>query len=167
MKLEKENIIKQLSMIKHPEGGYYAQTFRSFTNVDGITIGLEKSEYRPLSTSIYFLLSDKEVSHFHRLKSDEIWYYHGGETLIVTIINTDGELKEYSLGMDLESGELPQIVVPAGAIFGSYVESGEGTSLVGCMVSFGFNFEDFELFTRDYLLLLYPKHSNIIKKLTF
>lgn len=167
MKLDKENIIQQLSMIKHPEGGYYAQTFRSFTNINGIAIGLEKSEYRPLSTSIYFLLSDKEVSHFHRLKSDEIWYYHGGETLVVVIINENGNLEEHKLGMDLSSGESPQLIVPAGSIFGSFVESGKGTSLVGCMVSFGFDFEDFTLFTREELLSSFPKHSKIIEKLTF
>lgn len=167
MRLQKEILISKLSMIKHPEGGYYSQSYSSPLTINGELIGLNRDTSRPLSTSIYFLLSDEEVSHFHRLKSDEIWYYHGGETLIVSIINTDGELKKYRLGMDLESGEIPQIVVPAGAIFGSYVESGKGTSLVGCMVSFGFNFEDFELFTRDYLLSLYPKHTQIIKKLTF
>lgn len=165
--LNRETIITKLSMIKHPEGGYFAKTYQSPISINGSTIGLDASEQRPLSTSIYFLLYDNEVSHFHRLKSDEMWYYQGGETLIVAIIDEKGNLIEQKLGLDLMSGEVPQLMVPAGSIFGSYVESGSGTSLVGCMVSFGFDFEDFELFEREELLSLYTNHSEIIKKLTF
>lgn len=166
MTLNKESIISKLSMQKHPEGGYYAQTYRSPININGKYLDIDKGEYRPLSTSIYFMLSDNDVSHFHRLKSDEIWYYHGGKPLVVAIIDDMGKLSEHELGLDIDSGQVPQLIVPAGTIFGSYIKQGEGTSLVGCMVSYGFNFDDFELFSKEYLLSKYPKHSNIIEKLT-
>ena len=167
MNLDKETIINKLSMIQHPEGGYYSQTYRSPKNINGSILGINKSEYRPLSTSIYFMLSDNEVSHFHKLESDEIWYYHGGETLIVAVIDKDGKLVKHKLGLNISNGETPQLTVPAGSIFGSYIECGTGTSLVGCMVSFGFDFEDFKLYSRDELLSIYPNYSEIITKLTF
>lgn len=163
---DKESLIKTLNLIKHPEGGYYSKNYKSPIHINGRHIGLDKSEYRTLSTSIYFLISDNDVSHFHRLKSDEIWYFHGGEPLVIVIIDSDGNLSQRKLGMNLSKGELPQLVVPAGTIFGSYIESGRGTALVGCMVSFGFDFEDFELFSRKDLFKLYPEHDRIIKKLT-
>lgn len=164
--IDKEKLIDKLNLIKHPEGGYYSQSYRSPIVINGKHIGLEKSEYRSLSTSIYFMLSDKEVSNFHRLKSDEVWYYHGGESLVITIIDKNGNLSEQKLGLDIDNGEIPQITVPSGSIFGSYIESGSGISLVGCMVSYGFDFIDFELFSYKELQKKYPKHEMIIKKLT-
>ncbi|MGL1890681.1 MAG: cupin domain-containing protein [Spirochaetaceae bacterium] len=158
--------IKKLNMEEHPEGGYFSLFYKSDHNIDNSFIGLDTSGTRPLSTSIYFLIKDREVSNFHRLKSDEIWYFHDGEPLIISMINIDGSLISVTLGVDIDKGECPQVLVPAGTIFGSYVKSGKGYSLVGCMVSFGFDFEDFELFSREELIKSYPKHSNEIIKLT-
>ncbi|WP_080011634.1 cupin domain-containing protein [Clostridium botulinum] len=142
-------------MKKHPEGGYYKQSFSSQD-----TIGRKQ-----LWTSIYFLLNSEEVSHFHRLKSDELWYFHDGETLTIYMISPSGELIEKKLGLNIEQGEAPQVLVPKGYIFGSAINN-EGFSLVGCMVSPGFQFNDFELFTRKELLEKYPYYKEIIKKLT-
>ncbi len=164
--IDKTEFIEKLSLQNHPEGGYYSQTYRSPITLNGKFLGLDKSEYRNLASSIYFMLSDSEVSHFHRLKSDEIWYYQGGETLVIAVIDKYGVLTKHRLGLDILNDESPQIMVPAGSIFGSYIESGSGTSLVGCMVSFGFDFVDFEMFTGDELQQLYPEHRDIIKKLT-
>lgn len=164
--IDKKNLINKLSLKKHPEGGYYSQTYRSPINLNGRYLGLEKSEYRNLSSSIYFMLSENNISRFHRLKSDEIWYYQGGETLVIVIIDKDGNLSKQKLGLGIMEGESPQIIVSAGSIFGSYIESGCGISLVGCMVSFGFDFFDFELFNKEDLSKLYPEHIDMIKKLT-
>ncbi|WP_428637194.1 cupin domain-containing protein, partial [Shewanella sp.] len=59
----------------------------------------------------------------------------------------------------------PQFLVPKGCIFGSAMNN-PGFSLVGCMVSPGFTFEDFELFERQTLLNAYPQHRQIIERLT-
>ncbi|QEN05962.1 cupin domain-containing protein [Thiospirochaeta perfilievii] len=166
MNIDRENIIKKLSLTAHPEGGYYSQTYRSPITLNGRDFGLERSEYRALSSSIYFMLNDMEVSHFHRLKSDEVWYFHGGEPLTIVMIDNSGKLSEITLGLDVNKNEYPQVIVPAGTIFGSYIKSGKGVSLVGCMVSFGFDFMDFELFKSKELIKLYPEHSTIIEKLT-
>ncbi|WP_417344579.1 cupin domain-containing protein [Ferrimonas sp.] len=151
-----DDLIHSLNLQPHVEGGYYAPSFASDTAFD---------EQRALWTSIYFLLKCGEVSHFHRLTADEMWYFHGGQSMTISMIHPDGRLEEVQLGMDLAAGERPQVLVPKGTIFGSAMNN-PGYSLVGCMVSPGFTFGDFELFEREDLLARYPQHRAIIEKLT-
>jgi predicted cupin superfamily sugar epimerase len=122
-------------------------------------------ESRKLWTSIYFLLRDGEVSNFHRLKSDEMWYYHAGSPLTIYMISPNGELTTRQLGLNIKNGEVPQFLVPKNYIFGSAMNR-SGYSLVGCMVCPGFDFKDFEIFERAALLNKYPQHKDIILKLT-
>ncbi|WP_035384980.1 cupin domain-containing protein [Ferrimonas futtsuensis] len=151
-----DELIHSLNLQPHVEGGYYAPSFASDTAFD---------EQRALWTSIYFLLKCGEVSHFHRLTADEMWYFHGGQSMTISMIHPDGRLEQVQLGMDLAAGERPQTLVPKGAIFGSAMNN-PGYSLVGCMVSPGFTFGDFELFEREDLLARYPQHRTVIEKLT-
>nr|WP_205598628.1 cupin domain-containing protein [Clostridium niameyense] len=153
--------IEKLDMIKHPEGGYYKE---SLISNEIINVNNGKKQRR-LWTSIYFLLQTGDVSHFHKLESDEMWYYHGGSSLTIYMIDMEGNLITKKLGLNIDKGEDPQVLVPKGFIFGSAMNN-EGYALVGCMVSPGFNFEDFKLFSREKLLKLYPEHSDIIFKLT-
>ncbi|APR00311.1 cupin domain-containing protein [Clostridium botulinum] len=156
--------IEKLDMIAHPEGGYYKESFISAENItDSDSTTFE--DKRILWTSIYFLLRNGEVSNFHRLKSDEMWYYHSGSPLTIYMITPKGELITEQLGLDIEKGEKPQVLVPKNYIFGSAMNN-KGYALVGCMVSPGFEFRDFELFERDTLLNLYPKYKETIEKLT-
>ena len=151
-----EYYIEKLEMLQHVEGGYFKESFlsESLYNTD-----------KKLWSSIYFLLRTGEVSHFHRLKSDELWYYHAGESLTIYMITPEGNLITKQLGLNIENGESPQVLVPKGCIFGSAMNN-DGFSLVGCMVSPAFEYKDFELFNRDELLSLYPEHQSIINKLT-
>jgi predicted cupin superfamily sugar epimerase len=148
--------IEKLNMEPHVEGGYFKEAFISEQNI---------SEGKKLWTSIYFLLQTGEVSNFHVLNSDEMWYYHAGSSLTIYMISPTGELTTKNLGLNFEKGETPQLLVPKGYIFGSAMNE-EGFSLVGCMVAPGFTYEDFKLFSRNELLTLYPQHESIIKKLT-
>lgn len=157
--------IESLGLIAHPEGGYYKSTFASEITISGI--GSSEGQQRQLFTSIYFLLKSNEVSHFHRLKSDELWYYHGGSSLTIHVIDESGSYKEWKLGLNLENGEVPQVLVPKNTIFGSSMMEGDTFSLVGCMVAPGFDFEDFELFSQEELLELYPQHEKIIRKMAY
>ena len=151
-----EYYIKNLNMDPHIEGGYFKESFISND---------ELKQDKKLWSSIYFLLRTGEVSNFHRLKSDELWYYHDGEALTIYMITPEGELVTRQLGKDIENGETPQILVPKGCIFGSAMNN-NGYSLVGCMVSPAFEYNEFELFKREYLLELYPNYKDIIIKLT-
>ncbi|BCJ98657.1 cupin domain-containing protein [Anaerocolumna chitinilytica] len=157
--------IKNLNMISHPEGGFYKEIHTSEETItaNGLHVSFEGS--RMLWTSIYFLLRDGEVSNFHRLKSDEMWYYHSGSPLTIYMISPTGELTTEQLGLDIKHGEKPQVLVPQNYIFGSAMNN-NGYALVGCMVSPGFEFRDFELFKRNELLERYPEHQQIILKLT-
>ncbi|GBU11362.1 cupin [Erysipelotrichaceae bacterium] len=151
--------IEKLQLSKHIEGGYYTQSYISdseYKTLDG--------EKRAIASSIYFLLEDTDFSAFHRLKSDEIWNFHYGAVFTIAAIDLEGELHFFELGVDLEKGQYPQVVIPKGWIFGSYTTSGFG--VCGCVVAPGFEYEDFELFTQKTLLLEYPKHEEIIKRLT-
>lgn len=151
--------IKALNLQAHPEGGYYNETGKSKIITKSST-GLDV----PLYTNIHFLLEDTNPSRFHRLQSEEVWYYHDGETLTVHCIYPDGEYKQVKLGKHPELGEVVQFEVPRGVIFGSSVET--GWALVSCMVSPGFDFKEFQLFDRSDLLAQYPQHADIVKRLT-
>ncbi|AJD32615.1 MULTISPECIES: cupin domain-containing protein [Clostridium] len=157
--------IEKLDMTAHPEGGYYKESFISAENITDSDLTTTFEDKRILWTSIYFLLRNGEVSNFHRLKSDEMWYYHSGSPLTIYMITPEGELITEQLGLDIEKGEKPQVLVPKNYIFGSAMNN-KGYALVGCMVSPGFEFRDFELFERDTLLNLYPKYKETIEKLT-
>ncbi len=157
--------IKNLDMTPHPEGGFYKEIYASEENITSNDLEVDFEGSRILWTSIYFLLRDGEVSNFHRLKSDEMWYYHSGSPLTIYMISPEGELITEQLGLDIEHGEKPQVLVPKNYIFGSAMNH-EGYALVGCMVSPGFEFRDFELFKRNELIAKYPQHQQIIHKLT-
>lgn len=161
LKLSTQYYIDKLNLIAHSEGGFYASTF---TGKEQVTTVQGK---RPGYTSIYFLLRSQDISHLHRLKSDELWYYHAGSPLTVHIIYEDGTYEAKKLGLNIENGEAPQIVVPKNAIFGSSVDEEHTFSLVGCMVSPGFDYVDFELFTQAELLALYPQHEAVIHKMAY
>ncbi|MDT3294787.1 cupin domain-containing protein [Shewanella sp. SP2S2-6] len=151
-----DDFIEHLALEQHVEGGYYRSSHRSETPFD---------QTRALWSSIYFLLRTGEVSHFHRLTADEMWYFHAGQSLTIYMIAPDGVLTTAQLGLDLAAGERPQFLVPKGCIFGSAMNQ-PGFSLVGCMVSPGFTFDDFKLFSQKTLLAHYPQHSEIIKRLS-
>lgn len=152
--------VESLDLLAHPEGGYFKEVYRSENTFTPNGFSGDRS----YATSIYFLIESGNVSHFHRIKSDEIWYYHAGEPLSVFVISPIGELQELKIGPNIEAGETLQAVVPAGTIFGS--KSAGKYSLVGCMVSPGFDFNDFELFKTSELLAKYPNHEVIIKELS-
>ena len=159
--------VSKLGLTPHQEGGYYKETFRSteMTSDQELTVNFDGK--RKLYTSIYFLLTSNDISHFHRIKSDELWYYHAGSPLTIHIIDENGVYKEIKLGINLDKGEVPQALVPKNSIFGSSVMDKDTFSLVGCMVSPGFEYKDFELFTQNELLLKYPQHKDVIMKMAY
>lgn len=167
MKRDAQYYVSKLGLEPHPEGGFYKRTFASEEQVTDEELSVTYEGKRKLYTSIYFLLTTEDVSHFHRLKSDELWYYHAGSSLTVHILHEDGTYEEIKLGLNLEQGEVPQALVPKNSIFGSSVMEEDAFSLVGCMVSPGFEFRDFEMFTQAELLAKYPQHEEIIMKLAY
>jgi predicted cupin superfamily sugar epimerase len=131
--LTPETIIGTLGMQRHPEGGWYAETFR-----DAPEGG------RGASTAIYYLLPRGEVSAWHRVRdAAEAWHFYAGSTLELSIAPPSGEVAAHKLGTDLLAGERPQAVVPAG--HWQRARSRGDWTLVGCTVAPGFEFASFEL----------------------
>lgn len=158
--------IEKLQLEPHPEGGYFRQTYRSEVVIAREALPSEFTGARTASTAIYFLLEGKNFSAFHRLRSDEVWHFYAGEALMVHVIDREGKCSSIRLGRDLDAGEVPQAVVPAGCWFASHVADWKSWALVGCTVAPGFDFEDFEMGKRAGLVARYPLQREVIERLT-
>lgn len=155
---EIKEIVQQLNLVPHPEGGYYSEVYRSEENIPG--------KDRQLMTSIYFLLTSDNVSNFHRIKSDELWFHHKGSPITVHTLDEENGHQKIKVGSNMNEGEVPQALVKKEVIFGSSVDEENGYALVSCVVAPGFDFADFELFNRSELLTQFPEHNEIITRLT-
>lgn len=126
-----QEIIQRLELSPHPEGGHYRQTW------------IAENEGRPTGTCIYFLLSKGESSHWHKVDATEIWLFHAGDPLILSISpNDEGPAVDHLLTPDLNDGA-PQLIVPEGHWQAAH-STGDWT-LVSCTVSPGFAFDGFTL----------------------
>jgi len=164
--MEADKWIEKLNLKSHPEGGYYYETFAAQEEISARALPKRYGAARKHYTSIYFLLKGHQVSHFHRIKSDEIWAFHAGVALNIHVINSEGNYSILKLGLNPENGEMLQQIVPAGSWFGASVSELSGYSLVGCVVAPGFDFADFELAKRKEMLESFPAHKSIIEQLT-
>lgn len=161
-----KEIIDKLNLLPHPEGGFFKETFRSKGSISQNELSNGYSGPRNYSTAIYFLLTSDSFSAFHRIKQDEFWHYYDGAPINVHVIDSDGKYSCTVVGKDLNSGQIPQFVVEGGSWFASEVHGNGDFSLVGCTVSPGFDFDDFEMAERDSLILEFPEFTDIIHKLT-
>lgn len=160
------DFIQRLNLIRHPEGGWFRETYRSAESIPATSLPVRFTGDRSFATAIYFLLEKSDISALHRIKSDEMWHFYAGTALTVHMITPEGEYRTFTLGADITAGEVFQAVVPAGCWFGAEV-TGEGDySLVGCTVAPGFDFQDFEMGEREQLIAEFPSHSAIIRRLT-
>jgi predicted cupin superfamily sugar epimerase len=165
--------IQNLGLAAHPEGGSYRQTYRSELVLPKEALPRAYTGARAVSTAIYFLLQSGNFSAFHRLRSDEMWHFYAGESLLVHVIELNGRYSKIKVGNDPQRGESLQALVKASCWFASEVASSKCISpddrsfaLVGCTVAPGFDFDDFELARRDELAQKYPQHREIIQRLT-
>ena len=159
-----EDWVESLNLLPHPEGGFYAESYRSPINVPADALPENFEHSRAMATSIYFLLRSQDISRFHVLEADELWYYHYGSGVTVHAIDQEGNYHQFKLGT--EEGQHLQVLIPGGWIFGSTVDAPNTYGLVGCVVAPGFDFRDFKLFETEELLLQFPQHEEIIRRLT-
>lgn len=152
-----DDLVRLLDLAPHPEGGFYRETFRS-PRVEG-------APARAASTAIYFLLPSGTFSALHRVRSDEAWHHYDGTPLDLHTIDDQGVHAVVRLGRDLARGERPQHVVPAN-VWQAAAPVGEGWSLCGCTVAPGFDFADFEMPSRTELLTRFPRHRDLVVRLT-
>ncbi|SEA47849.1 cupin domain-containing protein [Rubrimonas cliftonensis] len=131
-------IIDALGLERHPEGGWYRETWRAHA---------EAGE-RPTGTAIYYLLPADEFSHWHRVDADEIWHFHAGAPLSLTLSPNGHDAQAHLLGADVLAGQKPQAIVPAG--WWQCATTVGAWTLVTCTVSPGFTFEGFEMAPPDW-----------------
>jgi hypothetical protein len=164
--LRKEELIEKLQLEKHPEGGYFKETYRSEILLPKSVLPSEFTSSRNASTCIYFMLTSDEFSAFHKVNQDEAWHFYLGETITLHMISPEGEYSQVSIGNDFGQNETPQFVVPAQHWFAAEIKTEDSFALVGCTVAPGFDFDDFELAEQQELQQIFPQHKEIIEKLT-
>jgi uncharacterized protein len=154
--------IERLALTRHPEGGWYRETYRSGERVEAAALPARFGGPRALSTAIYYLLRAGERSALHRIKSDEVWHHYAGDAVTLWLLDAPGVAREVRLGGDGE----PQVVIPAGAWYGARVADGGAYALMGGTVAPGFDFADFELADRARLSAAWPASRGVIVDLT-
>lgn len=149
--------IDHLQLTPHPEGGYYRRIYESKHPIQ------TDNGKRHSATAIQFLLTSGDFSAWHRIKSDELWFYQQGCPLVIRSINSAGELSETYLGAEHEL----TVCVSANTWFCSEPITAKPSdySLVSCMVTPGFDFADFEMGKKEQLAAHYPKHTALINRL--
>jgi predicted cupin superfamily sugar epimerase len=150
-----KSIIDRLNLSPHPEGGYYRECYKSKQKVM-LPDGTERSA----GTGIYFLLAEGQLSDWHRVRWDEVWHFYNGDPLLLEIIDQEGRFQKLKLGDGLMEEEEFQRLVPKNCWQRAY--STGRYSLVGCTVSPGFEFEDFEMIESQKLAQEYPHLSDDI-----
>lgn len=161
-----QDYINKLNLLPHPEGGYFKEIYRAHGIIPQLNLPMRFSGGRAYSTAIYYLLEGGDFSSLHRLDSDEQWFHIDGSALIIHSIDPAGNYFKHHIGKNLDTGETPHAIVPHGNWFGGTVDDPQSFALVGCVVSPGFDFEDFELATKDNLKRVFPQHTPLIEKLT-
>lgn len=164
MQLEEQSIIDNLQLKPHPEGGFYRENYRSDIVAAGRNLPESFGGKRALATSILFFLPAGEYSAFHKLKQDEVWYFHNGQQPELHFIYPDHRYEKKIMGPGLHSEEHPQVVIPAGSYFAASCP--HSYALFGCLATPGFDFADLDMPPAVQLTRNFPEHESIIRKLT-
>ncbi len=151
-------VIRDLSLVPHPEGGYYRETWASAARVS--TPRGERAAF----TVIHFLLPGGAVSAFHRVQSDELWHHAGGDPIDLHILEPSGGYAIHRVGPLGPPGTLSHQVVPAGA-WQAARPLGSGHALLTCIVAPGFHFGDFEMADAEVLVRLRPDLADTLRAL--
>jgi hypothetical protein len=163
-----DEVKKMLGLVPHPrEGGYYIRTYESGELIppDAFADGRYASA-RHTGTAIYYLLEPDTFSEMHRLKSDEIFHFYAGDPVEMLQLVDGGRGRVVRISNRLADEERPQLVVPRGVWQGSRLAPGGEWALLGCSVSPGFEFEDYETATRDELCAGWPVFRELLRELT-
>lgn len=161
-----KTIVERFRLEPHPEGGYFREVYRASMQVRHPGIPDGGDTRRSAGTLIYFLLSGKDFSAFHRVRySDEIWHLYAGGPLEIYVINDTGQLEQRQLTTDLAQGE-PTTMIPAGCWQSARLAEHADWALGGCTVAPGFDYDDFEMPPASDLLARFPSQERAIRMLT-
>lgn len=159
-----DHYISLLKLEQHIEGGYYKRSYESNLKVNPVSSNTPDT--RLAGSAIYYLLKNNHFSAWHRLKSDEVWHFYDGDSAVVVyMLNHHGQLEKHLLGHPGRTpGAMFQLAIHANTWFAAELTDKSSFALLGCTVTPGFTFDDFELAKTDELTKLYPKYRDIIKQ---
>jgi predicted cupin superfamily sugar epimerase len=162
---------KLLRLEPHPrEGGWFRQTWRAQETIAGDRMPpryvLGRDAGRAAGTAIYYLLEPDTFSEMHRLSSDEVFHFYLGDPVEMLQLFPDSTGRRLVLGSDIAGGELVQTVIQHGVWQGSRLVDGGQLALLGCTVSPGFEYADYESAGRAQLTREFPDWAEMIGKLT-
>jgi hypothetical protein len=163
-----EDVKRLLGLQPHPrEGGWYVRTYEAaeFVAAEAFLDGRYEG-VRRTGTAIYYLLEAETFSEMHRLRSDEVFHFYAGDAVEMLQLREGGRGKTIVIGNDLLRGQRPQAVVERGVWQGSRLVMGGRWALLGCTVSPGFEFEDYEAGDRAELSARWPEFAAEIAALT-
>lgn len=162
-----DEIKKRLNLEPHPrEGGSFVQTWRSEETIPHTALPARYRAERAAGTCIYYLLEPGTFSEMHRLASDEIFHFYLGDPVEMLQLDPNGSARTVILGNDLAAGHHPQMIVPKHVWQGSRLVPGGKVALLGCTVSPGFDYADYEAGNYEPLARDYPQHAELIRTLT-
>lgn len=172
-----DDLIKQLNLVPHPEGGFYRETYRCALTLSQDALPAAYSGGRSASTSIYYLLTPGTFSCLHRVASDEVFHFYAGDAVEMLQLSEDGVVQcgTILLGNQIDKGQVPQHVVPANVWQGCRLAPGTGEisdsnafgfALLGCTVAPGFDFADYTEARREPLTAQFPQFAELIAALT-
>jgi uncharacterized protein len=163
-----EDVKKLLGLRPHPrEGGWYVRTYEAAELVAAEAFGDGRyAGPRRTGTAIFYLLEPDTFSEMHRLRSDEVFHFYAGDVVEMLQLKEGGSAEMVLIGNDLLRGQKPQVVVERGVWQGSRLVEGGQWALLGCTVSPGFEFEDYEPGERTELTSGWPKFAAQIAALT-
>jgi uncharacterized protein len=162
-----EEIIELLKLKPHPkEGGFFSETWRADETIPANVLPTRYTGPRAFGTCIYYLLTPTTFSAMHRVASDEVFHFYLGDAVEMLQLPTDGAGRTVVLGLDLQAGMRPQVIVPRSVWQGSRLVAGGTFALLGATVAPGFEFADYEYGRRDDLLRLGPQFRDKILALT-
>jgi predicted cupin superfamily sugar epimerase len=171
--IEAKRIVELLQLGPHPEGGFYKRIYASSCIIPQTVLAPGYHGDREASTAILYLLEKNDKSRLHKIRSDEQWHFYKGHPLSIFELSPSGQVIETILGNDILNGQVVTHIVRGGVWFGAKPKEsfdGQGNesnfSLVGCTVTPGFHFEEFEMGNRDELLKLFPQSQELIVTLT-
>lgn len=156
-----------LKLEPHPrEGGWFAETWRAEERIPKGVLPERYTGERRAGTAIYYLLEPDNFSEMHRLASDEVFHFYLGDPVEMLQLGPDGTGRRVVLGSDVAAGMLLQTVVPQGVWQGSRLMRGGRFALLGCTVSPGFDYADYDSGQRAALALRWPEWREMIEGLT-
>ena len=149
-----DELKEKYKLEKHPEGGWFSESYTSPYDLGT----------RAFMGSIYFLLEGDDISHFHQIDCDEIWYHHEGCALKITVL-LGGKLSEEILGA--EDGQNAIVVIPKDAIFAAEPLDIDSYSFVSCATTPKFTYDRFRLVDAKEIKSICPKEYDKISHLAF